>query len=186
MGRRRLVGGALVALLCVSTAMTVAPAASATTVGSVTTSTPAGTLTQDAASATRETIRLRQQTRALITQYLTDYGDRFTPEERATLVGLRAEADRSLATLVVSMRRLNAAIDDPGSSPSARSAARTALAAHGRARLKAEAAYEQARTIVEPKLSIFELLGAARDYDRMLGAFDALGERIRAISARTR
>jgi hypothetical protein len=138
----------------------------------------------DATTAGREARVLRRETAALLTGYLTDYGDRFTTIENEQLRAYQAEADRTLAGVVVTTKRLQALVADRAPRSQVLAAGRAAQRAHKRARTAAEASYDGARRIMEPRLSLFEGIAAIRDYDAMLGRFDDLGDRIDAVVER--
>jgi hypothetical protein len=170
--------GTLVAV--VLTAAAFAPAASATvpTPTAVTAS-----VLGDATSATREARLLRQETVAMLGRYLADYGDRFTTAENDQLRAYQSTADRQLAGVVVTTRRLQTAVTAGAPRRDILAAGRAAQRSHQRARAAAQASYEGARRIMEPQLSLFEGISAIRDYDAMLGRFDDLGDRIDAVVA---
>ena len=124
---------------------------------------------------------MRRETAALLAGYLTDYGDRFTTAENDELRAYRAEADRTLAGVVVTTKRLQSLVADRAPRSQVLAAGRAAQRAHGRARTAAEASYDGARRIMEPRLSLFEGIAAIREYDAMLGRFDDLGDRIDSV-----
>ena len=164
-----------------SATMTAPTASSLSAATAITT--PASAL-GDATRATREARLLRQETVAMLGRYLADYGDRFTTAENDQLRAYQATADRQLASVVVTTRRLQSAVARSAPRTEILAAGRAAQRAHQRARSAAQASYEGARRIMEPRLSLFEGLGAIRDYDAMLGRFDELGDRIDAVVAR--
>jgi hypothetical protein len=138
--------------------------------------------TSDARAIAAEARALRRDVAALLQGYVDDYRDRFTPDEVATLLSYRDTADRHLATVVATTGRLRTAV---ATGSGERLAANRALTAWARARSAAERSWEAARSIMEPRLSLIEKVGALRDYDTMMDRFDRLGERLRAID-RTR
>lgn len=140
----------------------------------------------DATSASREARQLRRETAALLTGYLTQYGDRFTTAENDELRAYQSEADRQLASVVVTTKRLQSLVAARAPRSQILTAGRAAQRAHERARLAADASYEGARRIMEPRLSLFEGIAAIREYDAMLGRFDDLGDRIDAVVAGVR
>lgn len=158
-----------------------APAFAAPAVGRVPTD-----VRDDAAQAAREARLVRSETRALLTGFLTEFGPRFTAEESERLRGYRATADRQLAGVVVTTRRLQSTVAAGRGRTEVAAAARAAQRAHQRARAAADVTYEAARGILEPRLSLLEGISAIRDYDAMLGRFDRLGERIAAVAATSR
>jgi hypothetical protein len=119
----------------------------------------------------------------MLTRYLDDYGDRFTEAERQQLEGYRANADRQLAAVVVTTGRLSRATSNGAGASERRLAALAAKTAWRRAKAVADSTWTSARQIMEPRLSLFEKLGALRDYDAMMSRFADLGDRITAASA---
>jgi hypothetical protein len=138
---------------------------------------------QDANQASAEARSLRRDVASMLQGYLDDYGDRFTGDERQQLVAYRADADRQLAAVVVTTGRLSRALTTGASATERRIAAVAAASTWKRAKRVADASWTSARQIMEPRLSLFEKLGALRDYDAMMGRFDDLGDRITAASA---
>jgi hypothetical protein len=167
---------AVAALLfaCVPLAPASSAVTSAPTVASV-------SITSDAASVGRESRVLRRDTATLLTRYLTEYGDRFTTAENDQLRAYRAEADRTLAGVVVTTKRLQALVAAGAPRSQVLPAGRAAQRAHARARAAAGASYDGARRIMEPRLSLLEGIAAIREYDAMLGRFDDLGDDIDAV-----
>lgn len=137
----------------------------------------------DAARAGREARVLRRETAALLTGYLTEYGDRFTASENDELRAYRADADRKLAGVVVTTKRLQSLVAARAPRSQVLAAGRAAQRAHARARAAAQTSYDGARRIMEPRLSLFEGIAAIREYDAMLGRFDDLGDRIDGVVA---
>ncbi len=135
----------------------------------------------DAAAASSEARRLRRQVAALLQGYLDDYGDRFTPAEITELLAYKANADRQLAGVVVTTKRLKRLIAIGAPKATTRSAGRAAQTSWRRARTTADATWEGARRIMEPRLSLFEQIGALRDYNATSGRFDDLGATISAV-----
>lgn len=138
---------------------------------------------EDATSASREARQLRRETAALLTGYLTQYGDRFTTAENDELRAYQSDADRQLASVVVTTKRLQSLVAARAPRGKVLAAGRAAQRSHERARLAADASYEGARRIMEPRLSLFEGIAAIREYDAMLGRFDELGARIDSVVA---
>jgi hypothetical protein len=178
---RHVVGAVTLVLLVALGIAPLAPAAAAATRAPTVL---AASAADDAATASREARVLRRQTAALLAGYLTEYGDRFTEAQNEQLRAYRAEADRTLAGVVVTTRRLQGLVTDRAPRSQILAAGRAAQRAHARARTAADASYDGARRIMEPRLSLFEGIAAIRDYDAMLGRFDRLGDRIDAVVAR--
>lgn len=145
---------------------TTAPASSATSPAS------------DAVEASGEARALRASTSSMIQRYIDDYGNRLTAAEAARLPEYKAAAQRNLTSVVVTTRRLATLVTQGAPRREVVAAGRAAQRAHARARSVAIESYEQARALLEPKLSWIEGLRALRDYDDMLSRFDAVGDRI--------
>lgn len=135
----------------------------------------------DALKASTDARSLRREVAALLQRYIDEYGDRFSETELQELRSYKANADRQLASVVVTTSRFQNLTAQGGSSAEVKSAVGRAMTAWTRAKGVAESSWEKARRIMEPKLSLFEKVGAANDYDQMMDAFDALGDRIRAV-----
>jgi len=136
----------------------------------------------DAATAGREARALRREANAMIRDYVNRYGDRLTAAQRRQLDGHRAAADRHLASVVVTTRRLSQLAASTASRARVRTAARAAISSHRRARAAAETSFTSVRAILEPRLSLWEGLQALRDYDDMMARFDDLGDRLDVIA----
>jgi hypothetical protein len=173
----RILGALMIALITVIP-LGAGPAAAA---GAPTTITASAA--RDAASAVREARLLRQETVAMLNRYLADYGDRVTAAENDQLRAYRTTADRQLATVVVTTRRLQSAVAAGAPRAQVLAAGRAAQRSHERARAAAQTSYEAARRIMEPQLSVFEGIGALRDYSAMMARFDGLRDRIDAVVA---
>lgn len=137
----------------------------------------------DAQAVNAEARSLRKDVAALLQQYISDYQDRFSDAEVQKLLGYRSDADRKLATVVFTTSQLKSAATRSASPSQVKSAADKALASWSRARSTAESSWASARAIMEPRLSLFEKIGAANDYNSMMDRFDALGERLTRIKA---
>lgn len=135
----------------------------------------------DAAAASSEARALRREVAALLQRYIDDYRDRFTDAEVAQLLAYRSSADRQLASVVVTATRLRNSITNDAGVTQVRANASRALTSWSRAKRTAEASWESARQIMEPRLSLFEKLGAAGDYNAMMDRFEDLGDRISAL-----
>lgn len=138
---------------------------------------------RDATAMRASAIDLRRDVASLLQEYIDAYRARFTPAELTQLEGYRSDADRQLASVVVTTSRLRNAIAQGRSARQVEAARRAALASWTRARAASTASWDQARTIMEPKLSFVERLSALSDYNDMIGRFDALGEEIRTVGS---
>ena len=135
----------------------------------------------DATSVAREAVRLRSDVATTMQKYTDRYGDRFTVDEVATLASLRADADRKLADVVTTTTALKDVTARRGTATQVRAAADRAIGAWARAKAAAETSWAKAGTLMEPKLGIFEKLGALNDYNAMMSRFDTLGTHIKAL-----
>lgn len=138
---------------------------------------------KDAAAMRASAIDLRRDVASLLQEYIDTYRARFSATEITQLEGYRGDADRQLASVVVTTTRLRTAIAQGRSARQVETARRAALASWTRARTAADTSWSQARTIMEPKLSFLERLSALSDYNDMIGRFDALGEEIRTVGS---
>ena len=135
----------------------------------------------DAVEASSEARALRASTSSMIQRYIDEYGDRLTSAEAARLPEYKAAAQRNLTSVVVTTRRLATLVAQGAPRRDVVAAGRAAQRAHARARSVAIESYEQARALLEPKLSWIEGLQALRDYDEMLSRFDEVGDRIDSV-----
>lgn len=154
-----------------------APSATASTPPAAAQLSPA----RDATEASRAARELRTETLAMIQRYIDDYGDRVSAADVARLEQYRVAAQRNLTTLVVTSRRLAALVAQDAPRRDVVAAGRAAQRAHANARVVADRSYNQARAILEPRLSWLEGLRALVDYDEMMGRFNALGTRLDAV-----
>ena len=135
----------------------------------------------EALQASNDARTLRREVAALLQRYIDEYGGRFSETELQELTGYKANADRQLATVVVTTNRLKNLTAKGAPPAEVKAAVGRAMTAWTRAKGVAESSWEKARRIMEPKLSLLEKVGAANDYNQMMGAFDELGDRIRAV-----
>ena len=83
--------------------------------------------------------------------------------------------------MVLTTNRLKNLTSTAASPAQTKLPASRAISAWTRAKATAESSWDEASRIMEPKLSLFEKLGAANDYNSMIDQFDALGDQIRAL-----
>lgn len=159
---------AVLALLLMSAPPVMAP--SAAHVGTV-----ALTPASSASEASLQARALRRDVAAMLQRYIDDYGDRFSGAERGQLMSYRANADRHLAAVVVTTRRLDQVTSNGSSIATRRAAGAAAQSAWRRAKAASDSSFASARRIMEPRLSVIERLQALRDYTTMTGRFDELG-----------
>lgn len=136
---------------------------------------------RDALAMRDDAVSLRRDVERMMQRYVDTYGSRFTPADLAELTRLRRNADRQLASVVITTGRLSSAITRKQGTSQVETARRAALSAWTRARSAADSSYGSARSIMEPQLSLVERLRALGDYTDMMGRFDVLGEQIRTV-----
>jgi hypothetical protein len=174
---RRLVAAVAVAMLTAVAAPIPAASAAVPAANIVAVMSPAS----DAVAASSEARALRREVASLLQRYIDQYRDRFSEDEVAQLQSYRSTADRQLATVVVTTNRLRNSITGDGSVAQVRANVAKAVTSWSRAKKTAETSWESARQIMEPRLSLFEKIGAANDYNAMMDRFDDLGDRIREL-----
>lgn len=135
----------------------------------------------DARSAQKQAIALRKDVKALLTNYTNEYADRFTAAELAQLNSYRDDADRQLASVVVTTSRLSRVAGKKSGKKAIDQAQSAALRSWTRAKGAAETSWEKARVIMEPKLGLLERLNALNDYNAMMTRFDTLGDTLRDL-----
>ena len=161
--------------LLLACAFLVAPSPSASAVR------PVAAAAIDATSVSKEAVKLRSDVAARMQTYIDQYGDRFSASELATLASLRGDADRKLADVVSATNALKEVTIRRGTSTQVRAAADRAIGAWARAKAAADTSWAKAGAIMEPKLGIFEKLGALNDYNAMMDRFDTLGTHIKSL-----
>lgn len=125
-----------------------------------------------------ETRDLRTDVSQTIGSYVTEYGDRVTPTQKATLTSLARDADKELLKV---QRAVSRAENIPSSKRSKKLIAiNAALRAHAAAESRAEASLATARSILEPRLSFVEAIGAFSDYERLMDSYGNLGTALQA------
>ena len=131
-----------------------------------------------AGTLANETRSLRTDVSQTIGTYVTKYGDRVTPTQRATLMSLAREADKELLKVQLAVSR---AENIPSSKRSKKLIAmNAALRTHTTAESRAEASLASARSILEPKLSLIEAISAFSDYERLMDSYEDLGTGLQA------
>lgn len=129
----------------------------------------ADTLTEDARALRDSVVQLTQD-------YERDFRDRVTPTERDELMSMGIQARREMNRLVGAIRtaeRTDRVADW-----------RTARTLHAAALTTAEARFERAAAILQPRLSLGEQLTAYADYSRTLRQFERLGQQIPSRAGR--
>ena len=172
----------IVSALLVAVGLASAPTAAAVTVPPHFAASQAMSPASDARAASTAAQSLRKEVAALLQQYIDKYRSRFSDSEIQQLLGYRSNADRQLGTVVLSANRVSYLTSTSAAPAQRKVAASRAMSAWTRAKATAETSWDEASRIMEPKLSLLEKLGAANDYNSMMGRFDALGDQLRAIA----
>ena len=136
-----------------------------------------------ATSAHDSAVALRISVNTLLNRYLVDYGSRLDSADRARMSGLAKDADRQLG-IVEARTGATARLARRGA-PRATvyRSAKAAEAAFTTAQAKALTTIDEVQPLLSSKLGFLEALSAKGDLDAQLGRYDALGARIRAVSA---
>lgn len=125
----------------------------------------AATLTEDARS-------LRNSIVTLTTDYEQDFGDRVSPEERTELAAMGAQARQDIGALVSALRKAERTKSSTDW--------RRARALHTAALTSAQARFDRAASLLQPRLTLREQIQAYSDYTNTLREFERLGQRIPA------
>lgn len=127
----------------------------------------------NAATVTEDARALRDSIVLMTKDYERDFGGRVAAAERRELAAMGAQARREMNALVGAVRkaeRTNAADDW-----------RQARGVHTSALTTAQARFERAATLLQPRLSLREQIQAYSDYNRTLREFERLGQRFPAV-----
>lgn len=127
-------------------------------------------------------VTFRAGMNALLANYLKDYGDRLSDSELSTAKGLIAEADSSLNGVQSATARTATLASKGASKAQVLAASKAAEKAYTKSHDQALAALNQITPLLQPKLGLFEALGAKRDADAELAKFDVLGTKITALT----
>ena len=157
--RRTLVTRSILVISILAGLLTLGPIATA----------QAATLTDDARS-------LRDSVVVLTQDYERNYGTRVTTEERTELQAMGAQARREMNALVSAVRRAERTEREIDW--------RKARVLHTSALTTAEARFDRAAALLQPRLSLGEQLRAYSDYTRTMREFERLGQRIPVTAAR--
>ena len=135
-----------------------------------------------ARNVAKSVVDFRREMNAVLAGYVKEYGDRLSASELSTAKGLIAKADSSLNG-VQNATALTAALASSGA-PKAKvlAASRAAEKAFTTSHDQALAALNQITPILQPKLGLFEALGAKREADALLAKFSAIGTKITALT----
>jgi hypothetical protein len=127
-------------------------------------------------------VTFRAGMNAVLVNYLRDYGDRLSDSELSTVKGLIAQADSSLNGVQNATARTAALAAKGASKAQVLAASKAAEKAFATSNAQALAALNQITPILQPKLGLFEALGAKRDADAELAKFDVVGKKITALT----
>ena len=127
-------------------------------------------------------VTFRAGMNVLLANYLRDYGDRLSDSELSTVKGLIAQADSSLNGVQNATARTATLAAKGASKAQVLAASKAAEKAYTKSHDQALAALNQITPLLQPKLGLFEALGAKRDADAELAKFDVLGTKITALT----
>jgi len=169
-------------LVTVATATLIGGAWPATAVAAPSPAVRSASAASDAAKAVQA---FRASMSAQLREYMTAYGSRLTPGERARADALILQSDVDLKRLAT----LTAATADwerRGNQARAQRAARTAVTAYEASYARAEAAINEFTPILQPYLNVFEALDAKAALDRRMSAYRSLGGQVRDVTTSLR
>lgn len=135
-----------------------------------------------AKNVAKAVVDFRAEMNGLLASYLADYGDRLSAAELVTAKELITKADSSLIGVQNATARTSALASSGASKARVLVAARAAEKAFTTSHDQALAALNQITPILQPKLGLFEALGAKRDADAKLSSFDRVGGKITALT----
>jgi hypothetical protein len=127
-------------------------------------------------------VAFRADMNAVLASYVTDYGNRLSESELANAKGLIVQADASLNGVQAATARTSALASSGASKMQVLAASRAAEKAFTKSHDQALASLNQITPILQPKLGLFEALGARRDADARLSKFSELGVKISALT----
>jgi hypothetical protein len=135
-----------------------------------------------ARNVAQSVVSFRAGMNAVLANYLKDYGDRLSEGELSTAKGLIAQADSSLNGVQNATARTAALAAKGASKAQVLAASRAAEKAFAKSQEQALAALNQITPLLQPKLGLFEALGAKREADAQLAKFDVVGAKITALT----
>jgi hypothetical protein len=112
----------------------------------------------------------------LLSGYVRTYSPDLSAKDRAKVNALVAKADLALSRLDAAIK----AIPQAKSASAHRAAVAAALARQTEAKAAATNGMSEVTPLLTAHMNVFELLGAKRDADRLMGQLDDLGSAIRA------
>ncbi len=121
---------------------------------------------------------------ALMNSYMETYGSRFTAQERRTFTQAKAKADLSLRAVQRDTSKVDRLSKSGASTARLYNASLAAQRSYSMAYAEAEATQQTLEPILRNRLSLFEALGAYRDYSQALSEFTEIGNRINEIADR--
>jgi hypothetical protein len=135
-----------------------------------------------ARNVAQSVVSFRAGMNAVLASYLKDYGDRLSESELSTAKGLMAQADSSLNGVQNATARTATLAAKGASKAQVLAASRSAEKAFTTSNAQALAALNQITPLLQPKLGLFEALGAKREADAQLAKFDVVGAKITALT----
>ena len=169
--------------LCGAVAVTVIPvAASASAPTAVARAGVNSASVTGARNVAKAVVDFRAEMNALLAGYLKDYGNRLGAPELDRAKSLIALADSSLTGAQNATARTAALAASGASKAQVLAASRAAEKAFVTSHDQAIAALNQITPILQPKLGMFEALGAKRDADSRLAKFSDIGAKITALT----
>ena len=180
--RRILVSVCAIALLGSSALIAIPATASASTSTSMARAGVNATSVTGARNIAKAVISFRAEMNALLASYVTNYGDRLSATELANAQALIAQADASLVGVQSATARTSALAGAGATKAQVLAASRAAEKAFTKSQDQALAALNQITPLLQPKLGLFEALGAKRDADAKLSKFSDLGTKISALT----
>jgi hypothetical protein len=121
---------------------------------------------------------------ALMNSYIETYGSRFTAQEKLTFTQAKAKADLSLRALQRATSKIDRLSKSGASTARLYNASLAAQRSYSTAYSEAEATQKTLDPILRNRLSLFEALGAYRDYSQALSEFTEIGDQINEIADR--
>lgn len=143
---------------------------------------PASTVTLQAVDAARSVAAFRNQINGVLDDYMTRYGTRLAPAERARMASLAGKVDADLArlerTASSTARHLR-----HGRQELAASSARRGVLGFERSYAQATATLAEVQPILQPHLGLLEALEAKAQVDDQFARFRSVGDQLTAVSA---
>ena len=125
--------------------------------------------------------RFRPASRQRLTDFLTQYGDRLTPEQLQRAQAQVAKADLTLSQLEAKTRATRTLARSGASTARIKQAADAAGRAFDGAAASTAAAMAEMQPTLQSKLSLFERLRAKLELDQSMRDFAAVGAAVKAV-----